>query len=120
MPLVLVWPGQAVSTAEVFRSLVRRDNPPLELPPGGMAPGEAAVWLGHCRNDLEDPARKISPLIGDVLEALRATESCLLARMSGSGSGCFALYETAGEARSAAVTLGRSRPGWWVVPASAR
>jgi 4-diphosphocytidyl-2-C-methyl-D-erythritol kinase len=120
LPLVLVWPGRTVSTAEVFRSLVRRDNPPLELPPGRMSPRELAVWLGRCRNDLEDPARAISPVIGAALEALRATEGCLLARMSGSGSGCFGLFETTEMARHAAAVLGKAHTGWWIRAASAR
>jgi 4-diphosphocytidyl-2-C-methyl-D-erythritol kinase len=120
LPLVLVWPGQTVSTAEVFNSLVRRDNPPLEAPPRGLTPRQLAAWLARCHNDLEAPAQKIAAPIGAALEALRTTEGCLLARMSGSGSGCFGLFETAGEACGAAALLGNGHPGWWTMAASAR
>jgi 4-diphosphocytidyl-2-C-methyl-D-erythritol kinase len=46
-----------------------------------------------------------------VLEALRGTQGCLLARMSGSGATCFALYETPARAREAAWHC--EWPRWW-------
>ena len=66
-------------------------------------------------NDLEAPALRIEPAIGEVLSALRASEGVLLARMSGSGATCFALYATAGEAKQAAQEeIGADHPRWWV------
>jgi 4-diphosphocytidyl-2-C-methyl-D-erythritol kinase len=62
-------------------------------------------------NDLEHAAVTVCPEIGLVLEALRATPGCLLARMSGSGATCFGLFPDAGAAARAAQALqGR---GWW-------
>lgn len=119
LPMVLVWPGKPVSTAEVFKALARRDNPPLpDLPPGGSL-AEIAAWLRNCRNDLEAPAQTIAPEIGVVLDALRATEGRLLARMSGSGSACFGLYTAPEAARSAAAEIG-AKPDWWSVATEAR
>ena len=46
-------------------------------------------------NDLEDPAIALKPVIADVLSALRGLPGCSLARMSGSGASCFALFATA-------------------------
>ena len=51
---------------------------------------------------------ELAPVIGEALEALRATEGCLLARMSGSGSACFGLYASVGEAIDAAATIARA------------
>jgi 4-diphosphocytidyl-2-C-methyl-D-erythritol kinase len=56
----------------------------------------------------------LEPVIGDVLRALEATEGCLLARMSGSGATCFAIYPTMGAADAAARRLSSERPDWWV------
>ncbi len=115
LPLVLVWPGRTVSTAEVFKSLARRDNPPLPEPPAApRGVRDVAAWLATCRNDLESPACAVAPEIATVLDALRDTNGCLLARMSGSGSACFGLYEDAESAKAAAAKIAGSQPDWWV------
>ena len=119
LPMVLVWPGRPVSTADVFRTLVRRENPPLSYPPSGRSAVDIAIWLLSCRNDLEPPAIAIAPEIGDVLSALRATEGCLLARMSGSGSACFAVFQRKSEADAAADRLRKNEPRWWIAAAEA-
>ncbi len=120
LPMVLVWPGRPVSTAEVFKAPTRLDNPPLADPPQMSSPAEVASWLAVCRNDLEPPALRIAPVIGEVLEVLRATKGCLLARMSGSGSGCFGLYSHAAEADAAASRIASARSEWWIRATTAR
>lgn len=98
-PVLLVNPGVAVSTAEVFRRWDGIDRGPLGADPLGG------------RNDLEAPALEIAPMIGEVLALLAAQPGVTLARMSGSGATCFALFETV-EARAAAAVAVK-RPGWW-------
>lgn len=119
LPMVLVWPGVPVSTAEAFRTLARRDNPPLPAPPAAVDAAVLAAYLAACRNDLEQPALRLSPAIGAVLGELRASIGCLLARMSGSGSACFGLYASEAEAASAATAIGDANPAWWVLPTTA-
>lgn len=124
LPTVLVWPGETVSTAAVFAALASRENPPLPSPAGlsfrDASPAAMAGWLSGCRNDLEAPAVVIAPEIGAVLEALRQDETCLLARMSGSGSACFGLYADQPAAQAAAARLEAVRPHWWVRAVTAR
>ncbi|MGH1356008.1 MAG: 4-(cytidine 5'-diphospho)-2-C-methyl-D-erythritol kinase [Thalassovita sp.] len=106
---VLVNPGVEVPTGTVFKGLARKDNPPM-----GQVPdvGDWIGWLRQQRNDLEPPACADQPVIGDVLTALRQTDACQMARMSGSGATCFGLYPSAAKAQRAAQSLaGR---GWWV------
>ncbi|MHC9235943.1 4-(cytidine 5'-diphospho)-2-C-methyl-D-erythritol kinase [Pseudooceanicola sp. 502str34] len=112
LPAVLVNPGLGVETPAVFKRLTRRTNPalPVRLPDWPDA-ASCAAWLSGQRNDLETPARDIAPVIGDVLEALAATPGCLLARMSGSGATCFALYPDRRAAEAAAASLAPT--GWW-------
>jgi len=98
-PVLLVNPGVAVSTAEVFRRWDGIDRGPLGRDP----------LAG--RNDLEAPARAIAPVIGDVLALLAAQPGVTLARMSGSGATCFALFESE-DARTAAAAAAK-RPDWW-------
>ncbi|SEN75865.1 4-(cytidine 5'-diphospho)-2-C-methyl-D-erythritol kinase [Palleronia pelagia] len=110
---VLVNPGVAVGTGDVFRGLTTTDNAPLPRPAPWSDARALAEWLSAQRNDLEDPARSACPAIGVVLARLQATEP-LIARMSGSGATCFALYTAAPQARVAAETLAAAHPGWWV------
>jgi len=71
--------------------------------------------LCSTRNDLEAPALELMPVIGDILAAVRATEGCALARMSGSGATCFGLYRSENEARQAAEYIRKTHPLWWCV-----
>ena len=99
--VLLVNPGVAVSTAEVFRRWNGVDHGPLGPDP----------LAG--RNDLEPPARAIAPVIGEVLATLAAQRGVTLARMSGSGATCFALYRSHDAMREAADKLASRHPGWW-------
>ncbi len=102
-------------------------NPMISLPTGpvfakwdgidrGQMPiGSASDVMFGGRNDLEDPAIALCPVIRDVLAALRATRP-LLARMSGSGACCFALYESDDEAANHEREVRRHKhPGWWTM-----
>ncbi|TIS55474.1 MAG: 4-(cytidine 5'-diphospho)-2-C-methyl-D-erythritol kinase, partial [Mesorhizobium sp.] len=87
LALVLVNPGVAVSTPEVFKALARRDNEALPLPKRLDFHG-IRNWLETTRNDLEPAARSIQPAIGEALKALKKADAAF-ARMSGSGATCF-------------------------------
>ncbi len=115
LSLVLVNPGCAVATPEVFARLATRENPGLPpLPATFSSPAEVAGYLRGCRNDLQAPARAAAPVIGEVVAALAGSAGCLLARMSGSGATCFGLFPDAVTADAAARALAAHRPGWWV------
>lgn len=116
--LVLANPGAEVATADVFAALTRKDNPPMPHPPGWSTAAVMAHWLRDQRNDLEPPARRLLPAIREVLDALSATEGCLIARMSGSGATCFGIYADRDAAEAAARRLGTDAPHWWVRAAS--
>ena len=109
--LLLVNPGVAVATPAVFRARSGPFSPPLDLPDGWADAAALAADLARLGNDLEAPAVALAPAIGTVLAALRALPGTLLARMSGSGATCFALFATAAHARQAATLV--TRPGWW-------
>ncbi len=111
--LVLLNPGVAISTPAVFRIRSGAFSAPARFPAEGWRSAEAlADSLRATRNDLEQPARALAPVIGDCLNALAAAPGCLLARMSGSGATCFGLFASAEVARVVAASL--ARPGWWV------
>lgn len=114
---VLVNPGVAVSTPAVFSRLkapsVDGATPPAPLPHLATLDG-LLDWLADNPNDLQAPAIEIAPVIGDVLETLEKSAGARLARMSGSGATCFALYGNPFDAAEAAADLARQHPGWWV------
>jgi len=100
-PVLLVNPGVAVSTAEVFRRWDGVDRGPLPADPRAG------------RNDLEPPARAIAPVIDDVLDALAGAPGAGLVRMSGSGATCFALFD--GEASRDAAAAALAGRFWWTL-----
>lgn len=106
MPVVLVNPGVAVSTAAVFRGWDGEDG-------GGIAPGDPLAAALAGRNDLEAPARRLAPEIDRVLALLSTTAGARLVRMSGSGATCFALYDSAADRDAAANAIHAAAPDWW-------
>lgn len=76
-------------------------------------PADLASWLGHQRNDLEAPAIARVPEIGEVLNFLRAQRGVRLARMSGSGATCFALFDAKSFAEMAQVRMRHEQRDWW-------
>jgi 4-diphosphocytidyl-2-C-methyl-D-erythritol kinase len=118
LPAVLVNPGVAVATKDVFA----RWSPPAAPAPlfdwtavGDLANRDQILrLLAYQPNDLEEPAMAVAPAVAETLAALRALSGCRLARMSGSGATCFALFSTAAEAILAAQSLGARHPQWWV------
>jgi 4-diphosphocytidyl-2-C-methyl-D-erythritol kinase len=98
-PLLLVNPRIPLSTAQVFRAWDGVDRGPLDQ------------WQ-FGRNDLQPPALALAPEIGAVLEALQV-HAPLVARMSGSGATCFALFESEAGRDRADAEIARSHPHWW-------
>jgi len=124
LPCVLVNPRIPVATRDVFAALGLRNG---ELLVGASDVFGATAWLedgasledwvealAAGSNDLEAPATRIQPVIGEVLAALNATNGAWLARMSGSGATCFAIYENTAEAARAAQQIQLDHPNWWV------
>lgn len=120
IPAVLVNPRLACPTGPVFAAYDAggggKGFRELDSLPefGGLA--GLIEWLRRQRNDLERPVIGREPGIAAVLEDLSALDGCRLARMSGSGATCFALFDTMAAAETAARSLASRKPGWWVRP----
>ncbi len=111
-PVLLVNPRVALSTGPVFKAWDQTDRGPLPE-------GAASQIAREGRNDLEAPAIALCPVIAEVLAALNAT-SPWLARMSGSGATCFALYESRDALEAAEAAIAAERPDWWRLAGSLR
>jgi 4-diphosphocytidyl-2-C-methyl-D-erythritol kinase len=124
MPCVMVNPRIAVATKDVFQALGLRNGQLLvsatdvlrgtAWPETGASLEDWVEALAAGSNDLEAPATRIQPVIGEVLAALSASNGAWLARMSGSGATCFAIYENTADASRAAQQIQTDHPDWWV------
>jgi 4-diphosphocytidyl-2-C-methyl-D-erythritol kinase len=119
IPAILVNPMQPLATRDVFRAL---EAPPLDpgldarVTPELPAPDALLAHSRNSGNDLEPAAIALMPVIGEVLTALRRLPGVQLARLSGSGPTCFALFGTSAEASTAAETLASTHAEWWIRP----
>jgi 4-diphosphocytidyl-2-C-methyl-D-erythritol kinase len=101
-PILLVNPRVPLSTAAVFKGWDGVDRGPL----GDWRDG---------RNDLEAPACTLVPEIAELIAFLVRRHDVTMARMSGSGATCFALFATE-VARANAVTKVKGRfPDYWTM-----
>jgi 4-diphosphocytidyl-2-C-methyl-D-erythritol kinase len=124
IPCVLVNPCVPVATKDVFGALGLRHGELLvgatdvlrgpDWPEPGASLEDWVEVLAASSNDLEEPAMRIQPAIGEVIAALSATNGAWLVRMSGSGATCFSIYENTADAGRAAERIRRDHPGWWV------
>lgn len=108
MAMLLVNPGVGLSTAQVFNNWDRVDRGPLDA-----ASLDALVAQG--RNDLQAPAVAAAPVIAQVLAALEGHEGLRLARMSGSGATCFALFDSDAAMADAAMAVQGAHRDWWMM-----
>lgn len=104
-PVLLVNPRVPLSTGPVFQGWDGEDRGPLPQ-------GDARAIALQGRNDLEAPAIALCPVIAEVLVALNETNPWL-ARMSGSGATCFALYDSEQARDAASAQIAANHPDWW-------
>ncbi len=112
--LLLANPGIALATASVFAAREGAFDPPAALPESWPDAAAMAQDLARCRNALEPAAIALGPPIAAVLDALRALPGARLARLSGSGATCFALFDDDVAATRAAAELAATQPSWWI------
>jgi 4-diphosphocytidyl-2-C-methyl-D-erythritol kinase len=114
---VLVNPGVPTPTGAVFRAhdadgARGADLPP---PPGDWSTSGVVDWLADQRNDLEPAARRLTPEIREVRDALEAAGGARIVRMSGSGATVFGLYEDRSAADAACRRVSAAHQTWWCV-----
>jgi 4-diphosphocytidyl-2-C-methyl-D-erythritol kinase len=117
LPMLLVNPGVAVPTKDVFAAVQNRSGVEMALPRGRFSDtADLLRFLDTTRNDLEEPARRLQPVIGEVLGAMAALPGALLTRMSGSGATCFGIFADDDCCRRSAEMLKQASPDWWIAP----
>ena len=114
---VLLNPGVGLETRRVFAEM---GYAPGDVSPFGPHPdigletyASLSAKLKLARNDMEDAASVLAPIIGYALSVLGAAPGAALARMSGSGATCFALFADCRAAARTAKAIRRHHPEWW-------
>jgi 4-diphosphocytidyl-2-C-methyl-D-erythritol kinase len=126
--IVLANPRVPLATADVFRALRAAPISEGAAEPGAIETGTARpanfddldallAYVDERPNDLEAAAGRLCPAVEVVRSALWELEGALIARMSGSGPTCFALFASAETAEAGARVLSAANPGWWVAAA---
>jgi len=115
LPALLVNPRIEVATPAIFKALSQKTNAPMPAQLPQFNEARACIdWLATQRNDLQAPAIAQAPQIGALLDVLVALPGCHLARMSGSGATCFALFSTQSDLQSAEAKLRATHPQCWI------
>jgi 4-diphosphocytidyl-2-C-methyl-D-erythritol kinase len=105
---LLINPMVPLPTGPVFANWDQIDRGPIPT-------GTARDIMSGGRNDLEAPAIRLCPVIGEILARLRETKP-LVARLSGSGASCFALYEDYDEAAAHQAQIrDHVHQAWWTM-----
>ncbi|MGB6350148.1 MAG: 4-(cytidine 5'-diphospho)-2-C-methyl-D-erythritol kinase [Pseudolabrys sp.] len=115
LPAVLVNPGVPLATRDVFGKL-RNGQRGSDIADVPHDVDELIEFLEQHGNDLTSAAIACEPVIAEVLAALRGLSGVKLARMSGSGPTCFALFGCRDEAAAASQRLVKEHKNWWVKP----
>ena len=118
--VVLVHPRKPLLTADVYRAFKPPFATKQTLPPK-IANWKALLALADAMpNALQAPALGLMAEIAQVLDVIGKTDACKLARMSGSGAGCFGLYDNEMAAKTAATYIASKQPNWWCIASSLR
>lgn len=118
--VVLVNPNKLLSTQAVFETYQKNNiafhaNLPKNTFDQMRTRDILKKILIDTQNDLENVAKNICPAIHDILDVLKKQPHCTLARMSGSGPTCFALFENQQAAMDAVNNIKNDYLNYWVV-----
>ena len=112
--IVLLNNGDKVPTDIIFQDISQNDFSDIVNIPKLKNKRVLIQFLKSTGNDLEIPAKKMYPIIKNLLDNIHKTSGCLISRMSGSGSTCFGLYEKKFEAEQAKKKLMYKFPKAWI------
>ena len=116
LPVLLVWPGRPVATKDVFTTLgLKTFSSDASFPENfDTVPALCDYLARETRNDLAERAGQILPAMQSALHEISIRPGCGLARISGSGSTCFGIFNSQDQCQNAAEKIAAQNPGWWI------
>jgi 4-diphosphocytidyl-2-C-methyl-D-erythritol kinase len=109
--ILLAWPGVHCSTQAVFEHRTSKDTATIPRPASFGTPSDFIDFIKSTHNDLEEPAIKLHPVIGDLRLWMQQQPGCHIARMSGSGSTIFGLFTKEDDCKKALANI--PDKSWW-------
>ena len=116
--LLLIYPNCLNSTKSIYLSnkiYSKRTNSEISiLKKNILNLSFLFKFLNYKGNDLEQTAFKANKIILKVLTSLKKLKGCKLARMTGTGSACFAIFENKSQLAEAIVVLKKHYKSYWI------
>ena len=116
--LLLIYPNSLNSTKSIYLSnkiYSKRTNSEISiLKKNILNLSFLFKFLNYKGNDLEQTAFKKNKIILKVLTSLKKLKGCKLARMTGTGSACFAIFENKSQLAEAIVVLKKHYKSYWI------
>jgi len=116
--ILLVYPNCLNSTKNIYHSnkiYSKRTNSEISLLKKNILNLSFLFkFLNYKGNDLEQAAFKKNKIILKVLTSLKKLKGCKLARMTGTGSACFAIFENKSQLAEAIVVLKKHYKSYWI------
>lgn len=111
--VVLAYPHRLLEAKNVYAAM----NPPYSQAQAMPSYKTDAQWLEYLqgeKNDLMEPAVSLCPPAGEILTFMANLPQLEFARMSGSGSACFAVFTGESNALHATMLLQKHFPHYWI------
>jgi len=107
---VIIYPNMAISTQEIYEKGFQHYKD--QIIHYHNFPSHTMLWqyMEKTNNDLFDNIS--SPIISNIIESIRFSGNCKLARMTGSGSACFGLFQTEKDMEDSARALQKKFPDY--------
>lgn len=115
-PVLLVKPPQSLATADVYAAYHHEARPTPELALDLTSEAAFIESLSATRNDLQRAAIACCAEVMQVLLEMETQFGCGMARLCGSGSACFGLFDDEDACARAAYGFEQTHPDWWVMP----
>jgi len=119
MPVLLVKPSIALQTPDIYKNYAASKLPfqnPVSYPVYKDALNLIEFLKTSTDNDLQTVSTKLHPDIQKLIDFLKMRPGCILARMSGSGSACFAIFKDAPTLSEAASEIKKTDSNYWIQP----
>ncbi len=116
LPALLLYPDIFCSSASIFKNHDENYSIASKIPQKFSDHTALYKFLHAHTNELTGTAIKQFPIIQSTLDTIEGQNGCALARMSGSGSACFGLFDTKQNSLKAAIRINKANPSWWVQP----